>query len=92
MWFNLAQVGPDFATVFWLLLVMEFTGHDEFLQFKKAVLLFLLPITTTILMWTNDLHHLLRKSITLVNITPQVTFLQIERGPWFWIEVAYVIL
>lgn len=89
MWFNLAQVGPDFATVFWLLLAMEFTGHDEFLQFKKAVLLFLLPITTTILMWTNDLHHLLRKSITLTNITPQVTFLQIERGPWFWIEVAY---
>jgi len=89
IWFNLAQVGPDFATVFWLLLALEFTGHDEFLQFKKAALLFLLPITTTSLMWTNDLHHLLRKNITLAHITPQVTFLQIERGPWFWIEVAY---
>lgn len=72
-----------------VLFAVDFTGHDEFLQFKKAGLLFLLPITTTILMWTNDLHHLLRKSITLAYITPQVTFLQIERGPWFWVEVAY---
>ena len=88
-WFNLAQIGPDFTTVFWLLLALEFTGHDDLLQFKKAFPLFLLPITTTILMWTNDLHHLLRKSISLTNIAPQVTYLQIERGPWFWVEVIY---
>lgn len=89
IWFNISQVGPDFTTVFWLLLALEFTGHDDLLQVKKVAPIFFLPIITTILMWTNDLHHLLRKSISLSNIAPQVTYLQIERGPWFWIEVTY---
>ena len=88
-WFNLAQIGPDFGPIFWLLLTFEYIGRSDLLRKKWIAALFALPLFTTFLMWTNDHHHLLRGEITLSPLNDGVTYLSIQRGPWFYIETVY---
>ena len=91
-WFNLAQAGPDFGPIFWFLLTLEYIGRSDLLRRKWIAALFILPLFTTLLMWTNDQHHLLRRSITLSHLTETVTFISTERALWFYVETAYAYL
>lgn len=88
-WFNLSQIGPDFTPIFWFFLTLEHTGHQNLLQKKWINSVFIFPVFTTVLMWTNNWHHLLRRSVTLNPIGNNPTYLSIERGPWFYFESVY---
>ena len=89
LWFNLAQIGPDFAPLFWFLLSLEHIGRSDLARHKKIVVLFILPVITTLLMWTNDFHHLLRRAVTLNPLENGVVYLSTERGPWYFVETVY---
>jgi diguanylate cyclase (GGDEF)-like protein/PAS domain S-box-containing protein len=91
-WMNLAQIGPDFSSPLWILMVKAYTGQPTWLNRKQCCALFILPVITTILMWTNDFHHLLRRAVFPVKIAEGVNYVGISRGPWFWVEVAYAYL
>ena len=88
-WFNLAQIGPDLGPIFWFLLTLEYTGRSDMLRRKWIAALFVLPLITTLIMWTNDWHHLLRRAVTLISLNENVTYLSTQRGPWFIVETAY---
>ena len=54
-------------------------------KFKWSyILLFIIPITSLILLWTNDLHHLFYKEYSM-NIS-------ITYGPWFYVHTYYTYL
>ena len=91
-WFNLAQVGPDFGPILWLLLTLDYIGRRDLLRKKWIAALFFLPLFTTFLMWTNDHHHLLRGEISLSPLNDGVTCLSIQRGFWFYVETTYAYL
>ena len=84
LWFNIAQIGPDFAPIIFFYLALEYSGYGDLLHKKAIYLASIFPLFTTLLMWTNDFHHLLRKSIRLNPIAGNVSNLSIERGPWFF--------
>jgi diguanylate cyclase (GGDEF)-like protein/PAS domain S-box-containing protein len=88
-WFNLSQFGPDFTPILWFFLALEHTGHRALFHKKWLYTVFLFPMFTTLLMWTNDWHHLLRRSVSLSPIADNATYLAIERGPWFYWETVY---
>ena len=88
-WFNLAQFGPDFTPILWFFLTLEHTGHRNLSKSKWSYTLFIFPVFTTLLMWTNYWHHLLRRSVALNPIGNNTTYLSIERGPWFYVETVY---
>ncbi len=88
-WFNLAQLGPDFSPIFWLLLALDYSGHGDLLKRKWGWGVFILPILTTLLMWTNDWHHLLRLSVNLSPLNENVMYLSTVRGPWYIVETVY---
>jgi diguanylate cyclase (GGDEF)-like protein/PAS domain S-box-containing protein len=88
-WLNLSQVGPDFTPILWFFLSLEHTGRRNLLKNKWLYLVFVFPVLTTLIMWTNNWHHLLRRSITLGYLANHTTYLSIERGPWFYPESAY---
>ena len=88
-WYNLAQIGPDFAPLFWLFLSLEHVGRSDVLQRKWIAALFTLPLITTLLMWTNDWHHLLRRAVILTPLNNNTAYLSTERGPWYIVETAY---
>ncbi|MCE1254285.1 MAG: diguanylate cyclase [Anaerolineae bacterium] len=88
-WFNLSQIGPDFSPVFWLFLIFEYCGHGDLLHRKWVGTLFIIPVITTILMWTNDWHHLLRLGVILQPLNDQVSYISIDHGPWYILEAFY---
>mgnify|MGYP000894048788 CR=1 FL=1 len=88
-WFNLAQIGPDFTPIFWLFLALNHSGRSDLLRSKWIWFVFVLPVITTLLMWTNDWHHLLRINITLSPLSENVTYLSTVRGPWYIVETTY---
>ena len=88
-WFNLSQFGPDFTPILWLFLALEHTGYRNPFQKKWVYTAFIIPVFTTLLMWTNDWHHLLRRSVSLSPLGANTTYLSIQRGPWFYFESVY---
>jgi len=88
VWYNLAQTGTVFTPVLWLLLVLQYTGYQRYIRWAFVPVLFLLPLSSYLLMWTNSAHGWLRIAVELKQ-HPYFTYLQIEHGFWFYIEAAY---
>lgn len=91
-WMNVAQIGPDFSSPLWLIMIKQYTDRPHWLNRKRQLALFILPVITTILMWTNDWHHLLRLTVFPHTLAENIQYVGITRGPWFWVEVIYAYL
>src|SRR6056297_4205244 len=88
LWYNLAQTGTVFTPVLWLLLVLQYTGYQRYIRRSFIPFMFLVPLSSYLLMWTNSAHHWLRSAVELTQ-HHYFTYLQIEHGFWFYIEAAY---
>ena len=74
VWDGVTNLGVTTIPVFSLLLAIAYTkGYDSSLP-KRYYLLFVIPIITNIMIWTNPLHHLYYKVFSLDNST-------VEFGP-----------
>ena len=49
---------------------------------KKYILLFLIPIATLLVLWTNDFHH-------LFYVKYSISIPDTEIGPWFYVHTVY---
>ncbi|HDQ13552.1 MAG TPA: hypothetical protein ENN41_01910 [Sediminispirochaeta sp.] len=87
-WFNIAQIGPAFVPVLWLLLVRAYTGSKRWVWRRGEALLFAVPAVGYLLMWTNGYHHLVREAVQLEQLE-FFTYLEVDHGPWFLVEVSY---
>ncbi len=78
--------GIPFIPVLLLIMIFDYTG----LIIKKSayLVLFIIPVVTLILQYTNDWHHLFYKSLDFVNGN-ELTLVYIEKGPWYWIHLVY---
>ncbi|MCK6577794.1 MAG: ATP-binding protein [Anaerolineae bacterium] len=70
-----------------------YTGRDALLRTNTLAILLVVPLLTTVIIWTNDYHHLMWQQISRtqesgVSTTTTVT------GMWFWVNAfyAYVLL
>ncbi|GKU23735.1 hypothetical protein CFB3_19580 [Clostridium folliculivorans] len=90
-WIKVEYLGIAFLPVVWLLFALKFNGHKEKIKKSTVVLLFIIPVITLILNYTNDFHHLFYKELYMNNngIFPIVN---IVRGPWYWVNIIYTYL
>src|SRR6056297_3321019 len=65
LWYNLAQTGTVFTPVLWLLLVLQYTGYQRYIRRAFILFMFLVPLSSYLLMWTNSAHHWLRSAVEL---------------------------
>lgn len=90
-WANVQYLCYVTLPVAWLALTLQYTGRDEWLTRRNLALLSIEPLVTVVLVWTNDLHGLLRRNVYLDAAGPfpvvGKTF-----GPWFWVHAAYTYL
>ncbi len=86
-WLKIEYIGAPFISTLWLLLVISYTGHRAALKGWAILLLFLIPITTLILHYTNDMHHLYYRDISM-NIDT-LHSVQLLKGPWYWVHIFY---
>lgn len=87
-WIKIEYIGIPFLTVSLLMGALIFTGYKEYIKKGILRLLFIIPIMTLILNYTNDFHHLFYKEICMNNqgLFPIV---EITQGPWYWVNIIY---
>ena len=86
-WSVVAYPGIELAPVLYLLFVLAWTRQDGSLSTSRVALLLLVPIVSVGIAATNDWHHLIWTSVTLIDAWG-VTAVY-EHGPWFLVEAAY---
>jgi hypothetical protein len=86
-WANMQYFSYAFMPVTWLVLVLGFVERDLWLKHRRF-LLYVIPVLTVVLVWTNDLHGLIRQNVRLdaVGLFPVIAK---EYGPWFWVFSVY---
>jgi signal transduction histidine kinase len=87
-WSQLQWLGIAFIPVCWLLFTLEYTGRDEYVTFRTAVSLSILPSVSLSLALTTGVHDLLYSEMTVAT-DGAATLLALTPGPWFWIHVVY---
>lgn len=90
-WINFEYLGIAFIPVFWLLFISRYTGKDKWLTNTNFILLMKIPVITLLLVWTNNLHHLYYKSVS-VDRSDELPLLNIEMGPWYYVHTTYFYL
>ncbi len=85
---DIEYIGITLLPVAWLALALEFSGHESWLSLKRLCLLVIMPVITMVLVWTNDYHNLIYKD-AWVDFSQGYPALEIVRGQWYWVNVAY---
>lgn len=74
--------------VFWLLLVLMYTDHENLVSFRNVVFLFIIPVITISLYYTNQLHYYYYATVA-VDSTGPFPLLSFSVGPWYWVHLTY---
>ncbi|WP_122090033.1 histidine kinase N-terminal 7TM domain-containing protein [Halalkalicoccus subterraneus] len=91
LWARLQWFGSVGIPVAWVLFAFEYTGNDRYVRPSVVAGLLVLPALTIVLLWTNDVHNLVRVNAQLVEDGGYLV-LESVWGPWFYISVAYAYL
>ncbi len=74
--------------VFWLLFVLIYTGKRAWITPVKTALLFVPGILTLLMVWTNEVHGLIWKSISFMPIG-NLLYMRVEHGTFFYVQMVY---
>jgi PAS domain S-box-containing protein len=69
-------------------MVVDFCGYWRSRRKANLLLLAIFPVITTLLIWTNDLHHFTYHELNLVDMQYFTTILPVN-GPGYWLMTAY---
>ncbi len=87
IWVNLQYLGIVTLPVFWFLFALSYTDQLDKVPFHYQAGLFVIPILTVLLIFTNPLHRLIWQEIALIS-SGGLLFLRFTRGAWFWLHVV----
>ncbi len=82
-WSKLEFLGGTLTPVLYFLFVLRFTGNDRFLTKKKIAYLFIMPVITLLLIFTNEKHNLIWSGYS--PISPATHLMEYHHGIGFWI-------
>jgi PAS domain S-box-containing protein len=87
-WARIEYLGIVSGPVAALLLALAYTGRERWLTRRRLSLLAIVPLLTLLLIWTNDLHGLVWRSVRLAN-DGSFAQLDVSYGAWFLVHVIY---
>ena len=80
-WANTAFLGIVLVPASWLVFALRYSGHGARVTRRFLALLFVEPMATVVLAWTNPWHHWFRRG---EQVEPTWA-----PGPAFWVHAAY---
>jgi diguanylate cyclase (GGDEF)-like protein/PAS domain S-box-containing protein len=86
LWSQIEYFGYPYAAPFMFLFILEYTGHKRPGP-RLMALVWVIPVITTLLAWTNSLHHLVWTEFRPGD--PALNILIYDHGVWWWVAVAY---
>lgn len=86
-------MGIVYVPLGYLLFVLHYFGDIQKLKFPRQSIsaLFIIPSITLLLVWTNEFHHLIW-TVTKLTYNEGRSFLAVEYGFWFWVNIGYAYL
>lgn len=84
-------LGITFIPFFWIAITTDYAGLEGPVKPWIYLVLFLFSTTNWLLYLTNDLHHLFYSHLIFVK-HGNLMVTTIQRGLWYWINLAYLIL
>lgn len=87
-WIKVEYLGMPFIAPASLIMVMHFVGLENLLKKGMRTAMYIMPFITTLMVWTNDYHHLFYKSIYLRDNTPS-PLVDVIMGPWYIIHGSF---
>jgi diguanylate cyclase (GGDEF)-like protein/PAS domain S-box-containing protein len=76
-------------TLGWFAFTLDYIGKHEFLSLKFFGWLWIIPLVTTILVFTNDHHHLIWQTYEFVPLNNLLSMRVLTYGFWFRVFVIY---
>ncbi|CAI6086572.1 sensor histidine kinase [Cohnella sp. JJ-181] len=87
-WLRIEYIGIPFGTVFWIIMVLQYTGRQAYIRKWTVVAAMAIPVLTFISHQTNEWHHLFYKSLTL-DYSEGFPLARIVRGPLYYVHAVY---
>ncbi|WP_353854559.1 histidine kinase N-terminal 7TM domain-containing protein [Bacillus sp. Bos-x628] len=87
-WICFQYIGLPFIAPFSLMIVLQFTGFHQYFTKRRVLLILLIPILTTIMVFTNSFHSLFYRSIT-TNSVDGFLLADFTIGYWYIIHGVY---
>ena len=87
-WLNIEYIGIPLIPAFWLLFTLQFTGKKDWLKPVPVFLISALTLTTYILRYTNEYHHLFYSKIE-INTSSPFPMALITGGVWYWVHITF---
>jgi len=87
-WHNIEWLGVVLLPPAWLFFALQYTGRTTWLTRRMVLLLAIVPLVTLLVVWTNDMHGLIRSSSRLDSNAP-FSALVGTYGAWFWVFISY---
>jgi PAS domain S-box-containing protein len=88
LWAKVEYLGIVTVPVTWLAFVLHYTGQGKWLIRCNLSLLVICPAIVLLMVWTNDVHGLIWRTIRLDTSAPFPT-LSLTYGAGFWVHTVY---
>ena len=88
-WNTFQYLGIPFVPAMWLLLAIQYTGKGHTLSLRLRLLLFLVPVLTLLFRFTDSYLHLHYADVSMMR-TDGFSVIQIQKGPWYLVSLAYI--
>lgn len=88
-WLRFEYIGIAFLPFWGIRFAFQYVGYNKLLNRWSMFLFSIIPVTTLLLNWTNEWHHLFYSAINL-DISGGMRILVLTKGIWYWVHIAYV--
>ena len=87
-WDKFAYIGVVLIPVLWFTFSIRYTNPGKYINNKKIILLYIFPLITIIIVFTNDFHHLFQTKMKYLKVgTFNIT--NPDFGIWFFLHTFY---
>jgi PAS domain S-box-containing protein len=87
-WANAQYISFTCIPLGWAVMSLQYSSDGRWLTLKRFLLLSIVPAITLVLVWTNDLHGLIRSAV-FVSTNGSLSVIGKSFGPWFWVHAVY---
>jgi len=90
-WNQVQYFGIPFFPALWLVISLLYTGRIDYVKGYKSLIIFIIPLMTFFVRFTNDFHFLYYKSIELQTVGG-FTVMYLAKGPLYVVQMLYVLV
>ncbi len=88
VWTRVEYLGIATSPAFLFIMTLQYIGKDNLLTRRNVILLFVIPVVTMILNFTNELHYFYYTAVGL-DVHGSVMLQALTPGPWYYVHVAF---